>query len=805
VLSRRTAPPRQRPLGLEQFEARNLLATKVLTPVADNTIYQDSGSLSNGAGQYLFAGQADHHAYIRHALLKFDVAAAIPAGSRIDNATLRLNLSGLAINPVATFFGVHRLTADWGEGTSVGTGTESDGGPATTGDATFTRRFFDTVAWTNVGGDFVPGYSAVTSIGGVGSYEWSSSQLIADVQGWLNASLPQYGWLIKETNESVGGTARRFDSRQHSVAANRPTLTIEYTPVNQAPTLNALTDPLLILEDAALQIINLSGISAGPGENQNISITATSSNPTLIPNLVVNHASPDSTGTIEFTPAADRSGSAVITVKVQDDGGTAGGGVDTLQRTFTVTVTAVNDPPTLEPISNPVPLLEDADQRSISLKGISAGLLETQDRTVTAISDNPDLIPNPAVSYVSPNSTGLLTYKPAANRSGTANITVTVKDGGGTANDGVDTISQSFTVTVNAVNDPPTLDPISDPTAIPENSGQQTISLSNITAGPLEDQSLLISAESSNTGLIPHPTVDHSIFQTTGSLRYTAVTNQFGSAVITVTVRDEGFDEQFNTPDDGIITRSFNVLVAPESAVNLAPSFVKGADQSVMDKDGPISLPGWATDISPGSPEESEQTIDFIIIVQGVPVFSVPPDVDSAGTLTFTPALNAHGVAHVTVRLKDNGGTANGGVDTSQPQTFDITVTKPLRWHNSVRALDVGDPFGTAVDNVVSPSDALLIINFLNAFGPGPVPENAVGPPYYDTTDGAGLPTGDDFVAAGDALAIINFINAFDSGLPGPQGEDSSPTSSEQATDADLMAAIIADQAWQAQTQRRRK
>ena len=43
--------------------------------------------------------------------------------------------------------------------------------------------------------------------------------------------------------------------------------------------------------------------------------------------------------------------------------------------------------------------------------------------------------------------------------------------------------------------------------------------------------------------------------------------------------------------------------------------------------------------------------------------------------LTFTPAANAFGTATITLRLEDNGGTANGGVDTSAPQTFVITVT----------------------------------------------------------------------------------------------------------------------------------
>jgi hypothetical protein len=52
----------------------------------------------------------------------------------------------------------------------------------------------------------------------------------------------------------------------------------------------------------------------------------------------------------------------------------------------------------------------------------------------------------------------------------------------------------------------------------------------------------------------------------------------------------------------------------------------------------------------------------------------VQPYIDPNGTLHYTPAHNAFGTATVTVQLMDNGGTANGGQDTSAPQTFTITV-----------------------------------------------------------------------------------------------------------------------------------
>src|SRR6202011_4676484 len=55
-------------------------------------------------------------------------------------------------------------------------------------------------------------------------------------------------------------------------------------------------------------------------------------------------------------------------------------------------------------------------------------------------------------------------------------------------------------------------------------------------------------------------------------------------------------------------------------------------------------------------------------------LFSVLPSVDpTTGTLTFTAAPDAFGTSQITLALHDNGGTANGGIDTTT-HTFTITV-----------------------------------------------------------------------------------------------------------------------------------
>jgi len=93
------------------------------------------------------------------------------------------------------------------------------------------------------------------------------------------------------------------------------------------------------------QTINLTGISSGAlNESQTILVTATSSNPSLIPNPVVTYSSPAASGTLAFTVATNLGGTALISVIVQDTGGTLNGGKDRITNTFTVNVQGLAAP-----------------------------------------------------------------------------------------------------------------------------------------------------------------------------------------------------------------------------------------------------------------------------------------------------------------------------------------------------------------------------------------------------------------------------------------------------------------------------
>ncbi len=112
--------------------------------------------------------------------------------------------------------------------------------------------------------------------------------------------------------------------------------------------------------------------------------------------------------------------------------------------------------------------------------------------------------------------------------------------------------------------------------------------------------------------------------------------------------------------------------------VNQAPSFTKGSDLTVAHVNFPASygIPGWATAIRSGPPGESAQAVSFIVTTDNPDLLGTPTIDPIGGDLNFSigSSSTAIRVANVTVVLKDDGGTAFGGVDQSAPQSFVITV-----------------------------------------------------------------------------------------------------------------------------------
>lgn len=174
-----------------------------LTAAKDNTIFQEA-ERSNGAGEWIFAGATDpskNDAAMRRALLGWNLAT-VPAGAVVASASVTLKMDR-TIAP-AYLFSLHKLTTNWGEGTSSASIQEGDGALASATDATWLKPFFgQATPWTNPGGDFETRKSATLSVGGETNYTWTGPGLAADANAWLANPAGNFGWLLKADLESA--------------------------------------------------------------------------------------------------------------------------------------------------------------------------------------------------------------------------------------------------------------------------------------------------------------------------------------------------------------------------------------------------------------------------------------------------------------------------------------------------------------------------------------------------------------------------------------------------------------------------
>lgn len=164
----------------------------------------------------------------------------------------------------------------------------------------------------------------------------------------------------------------------------------------------------------------------------------------------------------------------------------------------------------------------------------------------------------------------------------------------------------------------------------------------------------------------PLAAIQNTLASATG-VQYAPVANFFGPDTLTVTGNDLG-----NT--GGAAKIDVELLALNVTAVNDAPAFTPGADVMVNEDAGLQSLP-WATALSKGPDNESTQTLAFELTNDNPALFDGPVTIAPDGTLAFTPVANANGVANLTVVLRDNGGTANGGVDATTAVPLQITLT----------------------------------------------------------------------------------------------------------------------------------
>ncbi|HZE73927.1 MAG TPA: cadherin-like domain-containing protein [Gemmatimonadales bacterium] len=151
----------------------------------------------------------------------------------------------------------------------------------------------------------------------------------------------------------------------------------------------------------------------------------------------------------------------------------------------------------------------------------------------------------------------------------------------------------------------------------------------------------------------------------TNPTRGSVTLNANGSFTYTPTPNLNGPDSFTYAANDGIQNSNTATVSITVNPVNDAPSFAAGASQDTTALQT-VSIAGWATNISPG-PNETGQTVTFIVTNDNNGAFIQQPAVDPGGTLSFQTSV-VLATVHVTVVAQDNLGTQSG------PQTFTITI-----------------------------------------------------------------------------------------------------------------------------------
>lgn len=489
------------------------------------------------------------------------------------------------------------------------------------------------------------------------------------------------------------------------------TFTITITPVNDAP-INRVPNTQVILEDSELvfagdNAISVFDIDAGDNPVQvrvitNNGILTWSDSKTLstaqgkgtgsvILTGKINDINADLDG-LTFKPSTNFNGFATVQVITNDQGSTGDGQAWQTSNNIGVIVNPVNDVPSFTKGSD-ITVNEDAPLQQIAgwATKVSTGAADESQGLQFIVRNTNNALFAEQPRILINGSLGTLVFRTAPNENGTAKVFVSLRDTGGTRDNGIDTSAeQEFTINVGAVNDAP-VNRVPNSQSMDEDGTlvfstrssinnaitvsdvdvegltlETTISTENGTLSVSNTSGLDNSSNTTSGGSITLVGTVNAINAALDGLTFTPTANFNGIAKIQVATNDRGNTGGGALTDTDIIT----VTVNP---VNDAPTFTGGAD-IVVSEDAERYNQTWATDITTGSLDDTRQKLTFIVTNSDNALFSEQPSISSDGKLTFKSAANANGKATVTVKLQDDGGVLKNGKDTSNPTTFTITV-----------------------------------------------------------------------------------------------------------------------------------
>ncbi len=434
--------------------------------------------------------------------------------------------------------------------------------------------------------------------------------------------------------------------------------------LNRQPTFTA-SDPVAVFEDSGLQSLAFATFDPGDPSESSQSVLAYTVTNISNPNLFSTPPEIDTDGNLTFTPAVHAFGTSSFDVTVQDNGGTDGGGVDTSAvQTFQLAVTGINDAPSFL-IGGEVTVDEDSGARTIigfasefdpgpNESGLSAASQVIHDEGADGTTDPFSTDNN------NPTDVGKLAHGSNIVR-GFINAARTVGD--------VDVftfeIDPGFQLDGIFVQQYAYLTP---PSASTERNGFLAIDDTN--SFPYDASELEVG-------------VDESVF--------------IGGTVF-------GLDDLPGVGGGNILPRAGVIAGSGFTAPLPAGTYTFYIQQT-----GPANT--YALDLRVGKVARQSVMAYTVSNVSDTSLFASQPQIDTNGNLTFTPADDASGTATFDVVVQDDGGTENGGVDTSAIMLATITINGV----NDAPSFTIGDEVTVNED-----SGARTITGFASAFNPGP-------------------------------------------------------------------------------------
>ncbi|MBU88774.1 MAG: hypothetical protein CL722_07335, partial [Chloroflexi bacterium] len=335
-----------------------------------------------------------------------------------------------------------------------------------------------------------------------------------------------------------------------------------------------------------------------------------------------------------------------------------------------------NAPPLMKAISDRT-ITEDSGEELVIFAGVSDGDFHSeQSMTVTSMSADATLIPHPTPSYISPNTTGSITFTPATNANGTIVLTVKVTDDAGIENDGVDNLLTSFNVTITPVNDPPSV------TSASISTSENETSVGNVEANDPEDDPITYTLEEGD---------DSGKFTLTseGALSFKDAPNYESPG-------DSDGDNQYIlsiTTSDGTLSETSDVTITVTDADD-GPEVANEIAEVIVNEDAPDST----IDISNVFSDEDGDAITTTVSANSnTSLITATADGNS---LTLNFLSDKYGSATITLQGESNGKTTT--------ESFGINVTS------------VNDPPYITTADTVSAAENQTSVTTLTASDPDP-------------------------------------------------------------------------------------